>query len=270
LRPRPRQGRVDNGAEISLSWSSGDFLFIHLNGIAHRLFHAVEIEPFVAGDATGHFLDEAFSDIPFAHQLLGIGFQQQIENGGRQYMLGKIVRAREGAAGIAAHRFEPREMHGLRRTRGLRRHVFRAALGSVGRFRDEQQSAVVKREPSLPLCVGNAGAISQRLAERRQLVRQIGIFRAQRTQRVLARTGAGHVAGEVHHGVAMRDIDIELVERVATEVLQVFLNLHRDTVPGQVDAQLIAVSPELVGDRRKKDAYRHAPSRPAIRSMTSL
>jgi len=30
---------------------------------------------------------------------------------------------------------------------------------------------------------------------------------------------AGHVAGEMHHAIAIGDIDIELVERVAAEVL---------------------------------------------------
>ncbi len=90
-------------------------------------------------------------------------FHQQIENGGRQYVLRKIVRAGEDAAGIAVHLFEPRQVRSLRRARGVRRHVFRVAFGAVGRFRDEQQFAVVKREPSLPLRVGNAGTISQRL-----------------------------------------------------------------------------------------------------------
>jgi hypothetical protein len=80
--------------------------------------------------------------------------------------------------------------------------VYFGPFGAVGRFRDEQQLAVVKREPSLPLRVGNAGAISQRLVERRQFVRQIGIFCAQRAQGVLARFRARHVAGEVHHGIA--------------------------------------------------------------------
>ena len=74
-------------------------------------------------------------------------------------MLGKIVRGGEGAAGITVHRLEPRQMLGLRRTRGVGRQVFRAALGSVGRFRDEEQSAVVKGEPSLPLRIGDAEAI---------------------------------------------------------------------------------------------------------------
>ena len=137
-------------------------------------------------------------------------------------------------------------MLGLRRARGGRRQVFRAAFGAVGRFRDEQQSAVVKREPSLPLRVGNGGTISQRLAERRQFVRKIGIFRAQRTQCVLARIGASHVADEMHHGVTVLDIDIELVEHAAPEILEVLLHLHFDIVPRQARSQLIAIGAELI------------------------
>ncbi len=52
-----------------------------------------------------------------------------------------------------------------------------------------------------------------------------------RAQRLLTRSGSSHVAGEMHHGVAIRDIDIELVERVAAKVLEVLLHLHFDIVP---------------------------------------
>jgi hypothetical protein len=45
---------------------------------------------------------------------------------------------------------------------------------------------------------------------------------------VLARVGAGHVAGEMHHGVTLLDIGVELVERVAAEVYEVLLHLHFD------------------------------------------
>jgi hypothetical protein len=158
-------------------------------------------------------------------------------------------------------------MRGLRGARGLRRRVFRAAFGAVGRFRDKQQSAVVKREPTLPLRVGNTGT-SQRLAERWQFVRQIRIFRAQRTQRMLARIGTRHVAGEMHHGVAVRDIDIELVERVAAEVLEVLLHLLFDIVPRQVRSQLIAIGAELIRNGREKNLRRHERA-PAIKLNTA-
>ena len=116
---------------------------------------------------------------------------------------------------------------------------------------------MIKREPSLPLRVGNAHAISQRLVERRQFVGQIGIFRAQRAQCVLARIGAGHVADEMHHAVAMGDIDIKLVERVAAEVFEVLLHLHFDIVPRQVGSQLIAIGAELIRNGREKNLRRH-------------
>jgi hypothetical protein len=56
----------------------------------------------------------------------------------------------------------------------------------------------------------------------------------------------------------MRDIDIELVERVAAECLEILLNLHLDVVPCQIGTQLVAVSAELVRNRREKDPDRHA------------
>jgi hypothetical protein len=114
LRPRLRQGRVDTGVDVGLDRSSGDLRFVDLDGPLHLLFHPIDIERFVAGDALSHFLDETFGDVPFARQLLGIGFHQQIENGGGEYVLGEIVRVGESAPGIAVHRFEPRQMRGLR------------------------------------------------------------------------------------------------------------------------------------------------------------
>ena len=50
---------------------------------------------------------------------------------------------------------------------------------------------------------------------------------------------------------------VELVERVAAEILEVLLDLHRDVVPREIAVQLIAVSTELVGNSRKKDDYWH-------------
>ena len=63
--------------------------------------------------------------------------------------------------------------------------------------------------------------------------------------------------GEMHHGVAMRDIDVELVERVAAEVLEVLLHLHFDIVPRQVRSQLIAIGAELIRNGREKNLRRH-------------
>jgi hypothetical protein len=61
---------------------------------------------------------------------------------------------------------------------------------------------------------------------------------------VLVRIGAGHAADEMHHRVAVLDIDIELVEYAAAEVLEVLLHLHFDIVPRQVRSQLIAIDAE--------------------------
>src|SRR6516164_9522249 len=78
----------------------------------------------------------------------------------------------------------------------------------------------------------------------------------------LARSRPGHLSHEVHHRVAMGDVDVELVERVAAETLEVLLNLHLDIMPRQVAAQLITVEAKLVGDRREKDADRHVGQAP--------
>jgi hypothetical protein len=50
-------------------------------------------------------------------------------------------------------------------------------------------------------------------------VPDIGMLGEQRAYISLAGRRAGHVADEMRHGVAMRDIDIKFVERVAPEVL---------------------------------------------------
>ena len=63
----------------------------------------------------------------------------------------------------------------------------------------------------------------ERLAQRRQLVSQIGIFGEQRALLPLSRLGAAHVSDKMHHGVAMGDIDVELVERVAAKILEILL-----------------------------------------------
>ena len=50
--------------------------------------------------------------------------------------------------------------------------------------------------------------------------------------------------------VAMRDIHIELVECVATEVLEVLLHLHFHVRSCEVAMQSIAIDAELVGNGR--------------------
>jgi hypothetical protein len=50
----------------------------------------------------------------------------------------------------------------------------------------------------------------------------------------------------MHNRVTVLDVDIELVERVAAESLEIFLDFHLDIMPCQIGTQLIAVSAELV------------------------
>ena len=61
----------------------------------------------------------------------------------------------------------------------------------------------------------------------------------------------------MHHRIALGDVDVELVERVAPWVLEILIDLDRDILPREVMDELIAVGAKLVGNRRKKDADRH-------------
>ena len=86
-------------------------------------------------------------------------------------MLGEIGGAGEGVAGITVCLLETRQVLGLRSARASRRRVFRSTLGAIPRFGDEQAIVVIECEPSLPLRVGNADTVLQRLAEWREFVR---------------------------------------------------------------------------------------------------
>ena len=57
----------------------------------------------------------------------------------------------------------------------------------------------------------------------------------------------------MHDAIAMGDVDVELVQRVAAKVDEVLLHLHFDVVPREVLAQQITIAAaELVGDRERK------------------
>jgi hypothetical protein len=173
-------------------------------------------------------------------------------------MLGEIVGSLEPAAGIAMKGLEPREMHRLRSARAIGRRVFWPARRGRRRLRDHDRLLVVEREPGLPVGIGNCRAVGERAAERWQALREIGIFGDERFLLACVRCGAAHLADEMHHRVATRDIDVELVERVAAEVLEILLHLHGDVGTRQIVDEFVSVGPELVGNRRKKDADRHA------------
>ena len=97
------------------------------------------------------------------------------------------------------------------------------------------------------------------------------MFGEQRSLLRFVRRGAAHVADEMHDGVAMGDVDVELVERVAAEVLEVLLHLHCDIVPREVMDELIAIGAELVGNGRNQCVFRHsARKRPLNASMKAL
>ena len=106
--------------------------------------------------------------------------------------------------------------------------------------------------------VGYLRASLQSVVERGRTRRKIRVFAEQRLLFPLAWGGPSHLPHEMHDRVAMRDIDIELVECVAAKPLEIFLNFYLDIVPCQIGTQLIAIGAEFIGNRRKKDADRHA------------
>ena len=52
--------------------------------------------------------------------------------------------------------------------------------------------------------------------------------------------------------------EIEQLERVAAEILEVLLHLHSNVLPREVMDELVAVVAKLIGNRREKNADRHA------------
>jgi len=63
----------------------------------------------------------------------------------------------------------------------------------------------------------------------------------------------------------MGDVDIELVERVAAEILEILLHLHFDIVPREVGAELVAIGAEIVGSTNSSTT----PPRPSSRSPSA-
>ena len=61
----------------------------------------------------------------------------------------------------------------------------------------------------------------------------------------------------MHHGVAMGDIDIELVERLAAEVFEVLLYLHFDIGPCKIGAKQITIDG---GIRRIQSTEKSSPT----------
>jgi hypothetical protein len=43
-RPRPRQRFIDDGADIGLRLPAGNLSFVDVDRVAHRQFHAVEVD----------------------------------------------------------------------------------------------------------------------------------------------------------------------------------------------------------------------------------
>jgi hypothetical protein len=72
-------------------------------------------------------------------------------------------------------------MRRLGGARGVGRPMVWAAFGGLACLGDEQPLAMIERKPGFPLRVRDAGSALQRLAERRQFLREIAIFRAQRS-----------------------------------------------------------------------------------------
>ena len=59
-----------------------------------------------------------------------------------------------------------------------------------------------------------------------QFVGKVGVFGEQRALFAIHRISTRHAADEMNHRVVMGNIDIELIERIAAEVLKILLHLH--------------------------------------------
>src|SRR5208337_4475855 len=105
----------------------GDLSCVNVHRGSNSSFLAFKVQVPITGDALGHFLDEALSDVALPRRLLGIVLDQQIEDRRVGDMLGEIVRTREVAAGKTANRFQSLKMRRLRRPRSVGRRVIRSA-----------------------------------------------------------------------------------------------------------------------------------------------
>jgi hypothetical protein len=119
---------------------------------------------------------------------------------------------------------------------------------------------MIKREPCFPLGIGNVAAVHQRLPQRVELGRQVGIFRQNGGSGFGLRGGPGHVADEVHDRVASLDVEVELVERDAAVVLEILLDLHLHIVAREIVAKLIAVIAKFIRHRGQENPHRHGGS----------
>ena len=69
---RPRQSATDNVVEVGFNRPSRDLLFVNLDGVHHRLFHAVKIKRLVARIAAPRFY-EARPTAAATHQRQRLG-----------------------------------------------------------------------------------------------------------------------------------------------------------------------------------------------------
>ena len=234
--PRRRQRLIDDPAEIRFCPPAGDFLLVNIDRGANRLLHPLQIEQRIGRDTTGHFANEPLGHVTRRCRFLGVFLDQQVQNGGVGDVPRQIGRVLERAVRIPAQRFQPAEMGALRLARSIRRREVRPARGNWLRLRRQQQLAVIQREPGFPLGVGYLRALPQRIAERRQTRRQIGIFPSSACCSGSPGADPAISPTRCDHGVAMGDVDIKLVERVAAQPLKVFLDFHLDVMACQIAA----------------------------------
>ena len=96
------------------------------------------------------------------------------------------------------------------------------------------------------------------VAQRREPVRKVRVFDQQRLDLRRAGRGPRHIADQMHDGVAMADIDVQLVQRVAAKALEVLLDFDLDVVALQVAREFVAVEAKFVRDGGQEDGDRHA------------
>ena len=133
--------------------------------------------------------------------------------------------------------------------------VTRIARSACFRHGDDQHLAVIQRQPSLPLGVGEGlRARFQKGAKRRQAFGEIRITVFDEGQGRRLCPGAGHVADQMNHRIALPDVVIQLIQRLRAGRDEVLLYLDRDVGTVKIAAQSVTVAGELRADGGQEDA----------------
>ena len=150
---RMGQRLVDDLAEIRPGRPAGDFLLENLDGVADRLFHALQVQPRIGRHSPRHLPDEPLGHIAFPPRLGRVVLDQQVHDPGVGDVAGEIGGVFELAIREPPHRLQPPQMRRLRRAGGVGGRPGGTARGGGLGFGGEEEFAVIQRQPRLPLGV---------------------------------------------------------------------------------------------------------------------